>query len=201
MTARNAGIPPALLTTAITVSVISDVRGNSWPLSIPLPRNTCFRSNGGQPGRNKITRPLINPQHGRPQGLRPDDLAVVKTSGVLSCEWVKGRIFLQVVDRTLEVFNEQTSQVTAQAEAGHDPLDDQVAAISGHWISGNLPPSHAQPVCQVIKRKAGMGSFLDLPTAAWHPAAAVINHFEGSEAFHLVAYPRTNIDAAWVTFA
>jgi len=73
-------------------------------------------------GKKQNHSPLINPQHGRPQGLRPDDLAVVKTSGVLSCEWVKGRISSKWWDRTLEVFNEQTSQVTAQAEAGHEPV-------------------------------------------------------------------------------
>ena len=60
------------------------------------------------------------------------------------------RMFLEMVDRALDVFHQQGGHVPADSLADHDPHDGDVLGLAGQGEGGNLPAALQQPVGQVV---------------------------------------------------
>src|SRR5271169_731624 len=89
----------------------------------------------------------------------------------------------------LQVFEQQPRKIAAQSKARQNSLYYETASVGRHWIGGDLPSSHSQPVRQVVQRKAWLHAFLDCPGTAWNSAAAVVYKVEHFQPIDLIRKP------------
>jgi hypothetical protein len=104
--------------------------------------------------------------------------AVVIATGTLTSERFRGRILLEVFDCVLQVFEQESCKIAANAEPCQHPLHNQIAAVRRHGIGWHLPASDSQTVGQIIEGEARVFTAPHRPGASGHSATTVVDQFE-----------------------
>ena len=74
---------------------------------------------------------------------------MVIAAGVLSTEMPRCRILFEMLDRFLQIFEQQACEIASHAKARHHALHDQVSTIRGHRIGGHLPSFDSQAISKI----------------------------------------------------
>src|SRR5208282_470357 len=112
-----------------------------------------------------------------PEGEGLLSVVIVAARFVLG-ERLCDRMLFQKRDGTVDVLQQQVTQVTAYAVADQDALDYQVLPVRRHRIGRNLPSSRAEPVGEIVKVEAVVFPISEHPADCGKSSMAIVNDAE-----------------------
>src|SRR6266404_5025285 len=109
-------------------------------------------------------------------------------------------VLLEVLNRLLQIFQQQTCKISAYTIAGNHTLHDQIASVRRHGIRGHLPTLYPETVRKIIESKPMIVPLLQRPRASRNSAAPVINKLEHSNFFYFIRQPCGNVGTILCNF-
>src|SRR6202453_1849707 len=103
--------------------------------------------------------------------------SVVEATGFLLGQRGDRPVLAQVVQRPVEVIEQEACQVPAEVVPYQDPLDGEILPVRRQSVSRYLPAPGPQPVRHVKQREPGR-TLGQLPRDGRYAAAARIDHLE-----------------------